>query len=156
MKFEKENQLIFLFFISQDIVDILQGWYIEPLPTDRILEYTAQELQTFRPFQIEQSQLTTLTLLDYFIEDADNYAQGNENGYEQKEKKFACFFYSYRNLNIIKQNDEEDIVSFTDKFVALYREIFRRKVETCDEDNRLANNSKYVLYYDFHRISPGL
>ncbi|CAF4636652.1 unnamed protein product [Rotaria sp. Silwood2] len=36
--------------IFVDIVDILIGWYIEPLPTDRILEYTAQALHKFRPF----------------------------------------------------------------------------------------------------------
>jgi len=45
------------------------------LPTDRILEYTAQALQKFRPFWIEQIEGTTLTLLDHFIEDADSYAQ---------------------------------------------------------------------------------
>ncbi|CAF4668423.1 unnamed protein product, partial [Rotaria sp. Silwood2] len=63
--------------IFTDIVDILIGWYIEPLPTDRILEYTAQALHKFRPFWIEQIE-ATLTLLDHFIEDADNYAQVNQ------------------------------------------------------------------------------
>ncbi|CAM4761462.1 unnamed protein product [Rotaria magnacalcarata] len=57
-----------------DIVDILIGWYIESLPTDRILEYTPQALHKFRPFWVEQIEATTLTLLDSFIEDADNYA----------------------------------------------------------------------------------
>lgn len=56
-------------------MDILIGWYIEPLPTDRILEYTAQALHKFRPFWLEQLDITTLTLLSHFIEDADNYAQ---------------------------------------------------------------------------------
>ena len=56
-------------------MDILIGWYIEPFPTDRILEYTAQALHKFRPFWLEQLDLTTLTLLSHFIEDADNYAQ---------------------------------------------------------------------------------
>jgi hypothetical protein len=56
-------------------VDILIAWYIEPLPTDRILEYTAQALHKFRPFWIEQIEITTLNFLEHFIEDADNYAQ---------------------------------------------------------------------------------
>ena len=56
-------------------MDILIGWYIEPLPTDRILDYTAQALHKFRPFWLEQLDITTLTLLSHFIEDADNYAQ---------------------------------------------------------------------------------
>ena len=63
-------------------MDILQGWHIEPLSTDRILKYTDQALYKFCPFWIEQIQLTTLTLLDDFIEDKDNYAQVNENRYE--------------------------------------------------------------------------
>lgn len=61
----------------KDIVDILIGWYIEPLPTDRILEHTAQALQKFRPFWIAQMEVTTLTLLEHFIEDAHSYAQVN-------------------------------------------------------------------------------
>ncbi len=68
---EKKNNI----FDLKDIVDILIGWYIEPLPTDRILEYTAQALHKFRSFWIEQIEITTLTLLEHFIEDADNYAQ---------------------------------------------------------------------------------
>ncbi|CAF4597011.1 unnamed protein product [Rotaria sp. Silwood2] len=36
--------------IFVDIVDIVIGWYIEPLPTDRILEYTSQALHKFRSF----------------------------------------------------------------------------------------------------------
>ncbi len=56
-------------------MDILIAWYIEPLPTDRILEYTAQALHKFRPFWIEQIEITTLNFLEHFIEDADNYAQ---------------------------------------------------------------------------------
>ena len=66
---------LFVFIQKKDIVDILIGWYIEPLPTDLILDYTAQALYKFRPFWIEQIETTTLTLLDHFIEDADNYAQ---------------------------------------------------------------------------------
>ncbi|CAF4467759.1 unnamed protein product, partial [Adineta steineri] len=83
-----------------DIVDILIGWYIEPLPTDLILEYTGQALQKFRPFWIEQIEGTTLTLLDHFIEDADSYAQQFENEEENKREAMA---------------------SFTDKIAALYR-----------------------------------
>lgn len=60
-------------------MDILIGWYIEPLPTDRILEHTAQALQKFRPFWIAQMEVTTLTLLEHFIEDADSYAQVNRS-----------------------------------------------------------------------------
>ncbi|CAF3645050.1 unnamed protein product [Rotaria socialis] len=88
--------------IFVDIVDILIGWYIEPLPTDRILEYTAQALQKFRPFWVDQIERTTLTLLDHFIEDADNYAQQFE---------------------LQEQNNDGDgeIASFTDKIAALYR-----------------------------------
>ncbi|CAF0981896.1 unnamed protein product [Adineta ricciae] len=87
--------------IFVDIVDILIGWYIEPLPTDRILEYTSQALQKFRPFWIEQIEGTTLTLLDHFIEDADNYAQQFENQAHEER--------------------DENMVSFTDKIAALYR-----------------------------------
>jgi hypothetical protein len=65
--------------VLKDIVDILIGWYIEPLPTDRILEYTAQALHKFRPFWVEQMERTTLILLEHFIEDADNYAQVNNS-----------------------------------------------------------------------------
>ncbi|CAF1327016.1 unnamed protein product [Adineta steineri] len=86
--------------IFVDIVDILIGWYIEPLPTDLILEYTGQALQKFRPFWIEQIEGTTLTLLDHFIEDADSYAQQFENEEENKREAMA---------------------SFTDKIAALYR-----------------------------------
>ncbi|CAF0977060.1 unnamed protein product [Rotaria sordida] len=85
--------------IFLDIVDILIGWYIEPLPTDRILEYTAQALHKFRPFWIEQID-STLTLLDHFIEDADNYAQQFDNQ---------------------EQNNDDNISSLTDKIAALYR-----------------------------------
>jgi hypothetical protein len=75
MFFNRKSILYRLILFLKDIVDILIGWYIEPLPTDRILEYTAQALQKFRPFWIEQIEGTTLTLLDHFIEDADSYAQ---------------------------------------------------------------------------------
>ena len=64
---------------KNDIVDILVGWYIEPLPTDRILDYTAKALHKFRPFWVEQIESTTLTLLDHFIEDAHNYVQVNKS-----------------------------------------------------------------------------
>lgn len=83
-----------------DIVDILIGWYIEPLPTDRILDFTGEALKKFRPFWLEQLETTTLTLLDQFIEDADNYAQQ----VEQKPNEF----------------DDENL-SLIDKIAALYR-----------------------------------
>ncbi|CAM4845297.1 unnamed protein product [Rotaria magnacalcarata] len=86
--------------IFVDIVDILIGWYIEPLPTDRILEYISQALHKFRPFWVEQIEATTLTLLDNFIEDADNYAQQFE---------------------LHGNDDDDDIGAFTDKIAALYR-----------------------------------
>jgi hypothetical protein len=35
---EKETEYLYKSFYLKDIVDILIGWYIEPLPTDRILE----------------------------------------------------------------------------------------------------------------------
>lgn len=72
-----QNEFLFSIVYSKDIVDILIGWYIEPLPTDRILEHTAQALQKLRPFWIAQMEVTTLTLLEHFIEDADSYAQVN-------------------------------------------------------------------------------
>jgi len=103
-------------FCLKDIVDILIGWYIEPLPTDRILEYTSQALHKFRPFWIEQIDIT-ITLLEHFIEDADNYAQVN------------FFFVSIKIDNSLflqqfeqqQKDNDENIVSYTDKIAALYR-----------------------------------
>lgn len=70
------------------------------MPTDRILDYTAQALQKFRPFWLEQLENNTLTLLEHFIEDANDYAQQ----YEQEDDE-----------------EEENRSSFTDKIAALYR-----------------------------------
>ncbi|CAF1949773.1 unnamed protein product, partial [Rotaria magnacalcarata] len=78
---------------EQDIVDILIGRYIEPLPTDRFLEYTSQALHKFRPFWVEKIEATILTLLDNFIEDSDNDAQQFE----------------------LPSDDDDDISAFTDK-----------------------------------------
>lgn len=106
--------------LIKDIVDILIGWYIEPLPTDRILEYTAQALHRFRPFWIEQLEATTLTLLEHFIEDADSYAQVNEQNESQTARLTgrAVLFQQFESQAAI---NEENIVSFTDKIAALYR-----------------------------------
>ncbi|UJR15815.1 hypothetical protein I4U23_002744 [Adineta vaga] len=105
--------------IFVDIVDILIGWYIEPLPTDRILEYTGQALQKFRPFWIEQIEGTTLTLLHHFIEDADNYAQQFKNQEDDDR--------------------DENMVSFTDKIAALYR-AFATVLRSLSDDFSLTPN----------------
>ncbi|CAF5191610.1 unnamed protein product, partial [Rotaria magnacalcarata] len=61
-----------------------------------------QALQKFRPFWVDQIESTTLTLLDHFIEDADNYAQQ----FELQEQN---------------NDGDDEIASFTDKIAALYR-----------------------------------
>jgi hypothetical protein len=116
MYFNRKTYL-YILLVLKDIVDILIGWYIEPLPTDRILEYTAQALQKFRPFWIEQIERTTLTLLDHFIEDADSYAQVNKFSISKIEILFY-FFQQFENQEV--DIDDKDL-SFTDKIAALYR-----------------------------------
>ena len=73
-------------FASKNIVDIGIGWNSEPLPTDRILECTARVLDKCHLFRIYQIELTTLTVLDHFIQDAVNYAQ-----LKQMEIDNCCF-----------------------------------------------------------------
>lgn len=97
-------------------MDILIGWYIEPLTTDRVLDFTAEALQKFRPFWLEQLEGTTLTLLDHFIEDADNYAQVT------KENFFITVLtIFFQQFDREKRDRNDQSISFTDKIAALYR-----------------------------------
>ncbi|CAF1174376.1 unnamed protein product [Didymodactylos carnosus] len=88
--------------IFVDIVDILIGWYIEPYPTDRILDFTSKALNKFRLFWLEQIESTTLPLLNNFIDDADSYAQ-------------LC------STSTLTRYNEENFATLTDKIAALYR-----------------------------------
>ncbi len=113
---KKETEYLYKSFCLKDIVDILIGWYIEPLPTDRILEYTSQALHKFRPFWIEQIEIL-ITLLEHLIEDADNYTQVNFC-FLSIEIDNSLFF---SNSNNKKKDNDENIISYTDKVAALYR-----------------------------------
>ncbi|CAF4479547.1 unnamed protein product, partial [Rotaria sp. Silwood2] len=68
----------------------------------RSFDLRIQRIQEFQAYlensDIEQIEATTLTLLDNFIEDADNYAQQFE----------------------LHGDDDDDIGAFTDKITAVY------------------------------------
>ncbi|CAF3145943.1 unnamed protein product, partial [Rotaria sp. Silwood2] len=68
--------------------------------TDTIIDISRIYPQIFQDIFVvfEQIEATTLTLLDNFIEDADNYAQQFE----------------------LHGDDDDDIGAFTDKITAVY------------------------------------
>ena len=121
MNFRRLSLVVCRMRCVQDIVDILIGWYIEALPTDRILEYTAEALHKFRPFWIEQIEGTTLTLLDHFIEDADSYALV-EGDFPAIMIAYCLCFQQFDSQGV---SNEDNTVSFTDKIAALYRYVPR-------------------------------